>query len=154
MSKAGSVIIAGLMLAFSSQQALADWHHHSGSSGVPPDPHMEACVVTVAVSLASTLVILFLGGPLLIIWGRRILHTLWLLPLANLLLYLVSISLQPYPGGFGARFETPGLFYTLAEIVFVLVASMIVALIVMAIQWLLRKLRPVPGKRPTSLNPQ
>src|SRR4051794_14647394 len=105
-----------VFLALSARTAFADWHHHhGGGSDLSADPHFDAFMLTNLLVMAASLVLLLFGGPGLIIWGRRIRDTLWLVPSANLLLYVLSISLRPYPGGFAARFQSPGLPYTIAE---------------------------------------
>jgi len=68
---------------------------------------------------------------------------LWSIPAMNLLLYLISIYLRSYPGGFAARFEPPGLAYTIGEIVLLLVLSLIVMLILAAIRWFVNKVKGI-----------
>lgn len=130
------------VLAISAQSAFGDWHHGHGSSlGSSPDPNFDAFLLTSLLVIAASGAILFLAGPLLILWGRRIRDTLWIVPLANLVLYVLSISVQPYPGGFAARFERPGLLYTIAEMILLLAGSLVVTLILAATQWLVRTTR-------------
>lgn len=132
---------AFLSMILSADQALADWHHHSsGSSGVP-DPHFDAFMTTSLIVLGVSLAILFIGGPILIPRTRRIRDLFWVIPLINIAFYLLSIALRPYPGGFTARFQSPGLEHTLFEIAFLLIASLAVALILAAFQWLKRTAR-------------
>ncbi len=140
-------IAAAFLLTIGALRAFADWHHHSSHPSGPPDPHLEAFLWTALIVLASSLAVLFLGGSLLIVWGRRPLNTLWIVPLVNLLLYVLSVLLRPYPGGLGARLAVPGIFFTIAEVAILLVGSLLVALIIMAIQWLVRKARSLRKDR-------
>ena len=134
-----------LCLAITTQIAWCDWDHHfyhgGHDSDLSSDPNFVAFVWTMVLAIVASAVLLFLAGPFLIIFTRRTRDILWIVPLANLLLYLLSISLRSYPGGFAARFRPPGLIYTLVEIVLLLVMSFIIALILAAIQWLVRKAR-------------
>jgi len=106
-----------------------DWGHHGSGGGGAPDPVFDAFFWTSALILAASIAILILAGPFLIPRTRRIRDLFWKVPLINLPFYLVSILFRPYPGGFAARFQSPGLGYMIAEIIILLIASSIVALI-------------------------
>jgi hypothetical protein len=133
--------IAFLMLVFSAQTGLCDWHHHGHSSGGAPDPALDAFVVTSVLILAASAVILLFAGPVLLIRTRRNSNLFWTVSLVNAGLYILSIILRPYPGGFFARFHSPGLLNTILEIVLLLASSLIVALILAAIQWFIRTVK-------------
>ncbi len=132
-----------------AQTAWADWHHHVGhhGGGDPDDPMVDAFALGVLLIFGGSAAILFLGGPVLIILSRKIRHTLWIVPLVNLLLYLLSITLRGYPGGFTARFRPPGLWYTITEGILLLLLTVLIVLIVAIVQWIVRKGRSVfsPG---------
>lgn len=131
-----------LCLALTTQTAWCDWdhfsHHGGGSPDVPVDPVFDAFMMTAVLVIAASVGLLLFGGPVLIIFTRRIRDTLWIIPAANLLLYLVSIFVRPYPGGLIERFRPPGLYYTLTEIALLLILSFIVAVIIAVIQWIVR----------------
>lgn len=134
-------------LVLSADTALGDWHHHSSGSGGAPDPHFEAFMATSLIVLGVSLAILFIGGPILVTRTRRIRDLFWVIPLFNIAFYLLSIGLRPYPGGFAARFQSPGMEHTLLEIAFLLIASLAVALVLAAVQWLKRtRRRFFPGR--------
>ncbi|OQX22892.1 MAG: hypothetical protein BWK80_28800 [Desulfobacteraceae bacterium IS3] len=133
-----------LLLAGSIQTAWCDWgHHRSRSSDIPADPHLDAFIATVFIAIIANAVLLLFAGPIMVIFSRRIRDMLWSIPAMNLLLYLISIYLRSYPGGFAARFEPPGLAYTIGEIVLLLVLSLIVILILAAIRWFVNKVKGI-----------
>ncbi len=138
-----------LLLLASAQPARADWddhwHHHGG--GGPPDPNVDAFVSGVLLIFAASAGILLFLGPVLIIRVRRIRNTFWLVPLANLLFYLLSITLRGYPGGFAARFRPPGLWYTIAEGMLLLLLTGLIILVLAAIQWVVRKIRAATSQK-------
>lgn len=137
-----------LSTVLSADIALADWHHHSSGSSGAPDPHLESFFATSLIVLGVSLAILFIGGPILVTRTRRIRDLFWVIPLFNMVFYLLSIGLRPYPGGFAARFQSPGMEHTLSEIAVVVTASLAVALILAAFQWLKRTARRLfPGGR-------
>ncbi len=144
-------------LALTPATAWCDWHdhlHHHGSRGSSSsDPCLDAFVTTVFLTIVASGAILVLGGPVLVMWTRRTRDILWIVPLANLLMYLLSIYLRAYPGGFAARFRSPGLWYTVSEIILLGVLSLLVAVILAAIQWLYRKIRSIIKKGATSTEP-
>lgn len=143
-----------LLLGTMAQTAIADWHHHHTShSDLSNDPHFDAFMWSAVLAIAATMLLCFFGGPILILWGRRIRDTLWIVPLANLLLYTLSIALRSYPGGLAARLQPPGVYYTSAEIVFVLVLSFAVAIVIAAVQWVVRKMRLLLRKRESIAKP-
>jgi hypothetical protein len=133
-----------LLLVLWTPPAWCDLHHHLGSGhpDAPPDPLVDAFVWGSLLIVAASLALLVIGGPLLFLWTRRIRDLFWAVPLANLLLYLLSIALRSHPGGRGARFHPPGLWYTIAEVVLLVLSSLVVASILAAIRWLFRKFRP------------
>jgi hypothetical protein len=133
--------IAFLLLVVSAQTALCDWHHHGHSSGGAPDPALDAFVMTVVHILAASVAILLLAGPVIVIRVRRNSNLFWTVSLVNAGLYILSISLRPYPGGFFARFHSPGLLNTILEIVLLLVSSLLVALILAIIKWFIRTVK-------------
>ena len=102
---------------------------------------MDAFVVTVLLILVSAVVVLLFCCPFLVIRVRRIRDLFWVIPSANLALYLLSIALRPYPGGFIARVQPPGLWYTLIEIFIVLFLSLLIASVTAGVTWLTRKIR-------------
>ncbi|NLE59966.1 MAG: hypothetical protein GX616_16560 [Planctomycetes bacterium] len=142
-------LTASFLLAMTSAQpAWADWddhwHHHSG--GGPGDPNVDAFVSGVLLIVSASAAILFFLGPVLIIRARRIRDTLWIVPLVNLLLYLLSITLRRYPGGFAARFRPPGLWYTIGEGILLLLLTGLLILVLAIIQWTVRKIRAASGR--------
>lgn len=140
MKHRGLLWVLGLLAV--SQTALCDWHHHYGhSSGGTPDPSFDAFVVTAVLILASSLAILLLGGPLVVMRSRTIREVFWRVPLANFLFYVLSITLRTYPGGFSARFQAPGLTYTFFEIIILVISSVLVALILAFIYWSVRTVK-------------
>jgi uncharacterized membrane protein len=139
--------ITFLLLVFSAQTGLCDWHHHGHSSGGAPDPNFEAFVVTSVLILAASAVILLFAGPVLLIRTRRNSNLFWTVSLVNAGLYILSIILRPYPGGFFARFHSPGLLNTILEIVLLLVSSLLVALILAIIQWVIRTVKRFTKKQ-------
>jgi hypothetical protein len=133
-----------LFWAGSVQTAWCDWgHHHSRSSDIPADPHLDAFIATVFMAIIANAALLLFAGPISIIFSRRIRGMFWSIPAINLLMYLISIYLRSYPGGFAARFEPPGLAYTIGEIVILLVLSLIVILILAAIRWFVNKVKGI-----------
>jgi hypothetical protein len=65
-------------------------------------------------------------------------------------MYLLLIYMRPYPGGSAARFRPPGLLYTVVEVAILSALSLLVALLLAAIQWLLQKIRLVVKRSETS----
>ena len=113
-------IILALIAFCSWLLPLCDWHHsHCGGSS--PDPETEAIVAvvlaTVAVLLASTLLLGCVGGPLVLLWTRKVRHLFWAIPVVNALVYLIALYVRPFPGGFAAQFRMPGLAYTIIELI-------------------------------------
>ncbi len=147
--------VAVLALAASAQTGLCDWHHYHehGSSGTP-DPVTDAFVWTAVLIMASSVAILFLAGPVLVIRTRRIRDFFWVVPLANAALYLLSISLRPYPGGFAARFQPPGRTNTIVEVVLVVLSSLVAALVLALVQWLVRTVRRFTTKPGPDTEPE
>jgi hypothetical protein len=141
------IALAFLALVVSAQTGLCDWHHHGHSSGGAPDPNFDAFVWTSILILAASTAILLFAGPLIVIRTRRIRDLFWAVPLVNTGLYILSISLRSYPGGFLARFQPPGLPNTILEIVLLLVASLLVALILAIIQWGIRTVKRFTKKQ-------
>lgn len=139
----------GLMVLLSQLPALwADhWHHHGGVLEAP-DPHLDAFLWGAVLISAASCAITLLGGPVLILRLCGVRRLLGLVLVANLVLYGVSISLRSYPGGFLARFRSPGFGYTLLELLLVLLASLVVAIILAAGQWLVRKVRFIHSQKP------
>jgi hypothetical protein len=129
-------------LALFAQTAYGDWGHHGGhGSGAPVDPAFEAFAETVLVIAAASAALLVLGGPIWILRARRIRDILWGVPLANLVLVLLSILIRPHPGGFPARFRPPGLKYTAIEILLLTAGSILLAVLIAAGWWVTRRLR-------------
>jgi hypothetical protein len=153
MTKRLAILLLVLMVA--SQTAWGDWHFHHGRHGSSPpgDPDVEAFLDTVSLIIAASIAILFLGGPVLIIWTRRARDAFWLVPSVNLLLYVLSIRLRSYPGGFTARFRPPGLWYTIGEIFVLLLISLAVAAILAGIRWLVRRIQAIRGKPDSQVEP-
>lgn len=133
--------IAFLVLVVSVQTGLCDWHHHGHGSSGAPDPNLDAFVWTSVLILAASTSILLFAGPIILIRTRRIRDLFWTVPLVNTGLYILSISLRSYPGGFLGRFQSPGLPNTILEIVLLLVSSLLVALILAIIQWSIRTVK-------------
>jgi hypothetical protein len=143
-----TLTIALLFLAVSAQTGLCDWHHHYGyGSGGAPDPNFDAFMWTSILILAASAAILLLVGPVIVIRTRRIRDLFWVVPLVNTVLYILSISLRSYPGGFVARFQPPGLANTILEILLLLVSSLFVALILAIIQWITRTVKRFTKKQ-------
>lgn len=133
-----------LLVGMLPQYAVADWdwdEHRGRDSDFPADPNFDAFMWTVIPGIGVTALLLLFSGPIIVIWGRRIRDTFWIVPLANFLLYVLSITLRSYPGGFAARFRVPGLAYTITEILLLLVISLCAAVIIAAVQWVVRKSR-------------
>lgn len=119
-------------------------HHlfeHHGGHGAAPDPQAEAFGATVLIIFASALVVLLFCCPFLALRVRRIRDLFWIIPSLDLALYLASIALRPYPEGFGARFQTPGVWYTFAEVFLVLTLSLVIASANACVLWLMRLFR-------------
>ena len=145
---------AFLAMAASAQTGLCDWHHsyEHGTSG-SSDPAIEAFMWTSILIVASSVAILLFAGPVLIIRTRRIRDVFWVVPLANTALYILSISLRPYPGGFAAKFQPPGLTNTVLEIVLVVLSRLLVALVLAIVHWLVRMVRRLTKKPETDAEP-
>jgi len=139
-----------LVLAILASPVLAGHHGHhghshrsGGSSGADDHlrPYANAFLVTMFFGILGVCFMLIGVGPILVIWVPRPVHTFWIIPLGNVLLYLLNISLTDYPDGFFARWRQPGLPYTIAEEIMLLLLSGLVALIIALIQWVVRKSR-------------
>jgi hypothetical protein len=103
------IAVALFVMVACAQTGLCDWHHHHGHSSVEaPDPAFDAFMWTSILIVAASATILLLAGPVLVIRNRRIRDLFWMVPCTNALLYLLSITLRPYPGGFVARFQPIG----------------------------------------------
>ena len=126
---------------FAPYCGLNDLVGHHGADASAPDPHVQAFAITVLLVVLSTVFILLFCCPFLIIRVRRIRDLFWIIPSLNLALYLLSIAVRSYPGGFSARFQPPGLWFTLVEVFLVLVLSLVVATLNACVLWLIRKLR-------------
>lgn len=127
--------IAFLMLMFSAQTGLCDLLNYGHVRSGIPDPTLDDFVFTSILILAASAAILLFVGPVILIRMRRIRDLFWTVPLVNTVLYILSISLMSYPGGFLAKFQSPGLPNTILEIVLLLVSSLLVALILAIIKW-------------------
>ena len=139
------ITIALFPLLLFAQSAWCDWDHSSSSSG-PPDPGFDAFMVTTLIIIAASLAILLFAGPILVTRTRRIRDLFWIVPLVNIVLYIVSISLQNYPGGFAARYQPPGLENTVLEIILLLLSSLIVAGVIAVIRWVIRTKKMLTDK--------
>jgi len=129
-------------LLASAQTGLCDWHnHHSHSDGGTPNPAFDSFMWTSILIVAASIAILFFVGPVLLIRNRRIRDLFWMVPLANMGLYILSISVRQYPGGFTARFHPPGVTNTVLEFALLLLSSFLVALVLAIIQWIVRNVR-------------
>jgi ABC-type glycerol-3-phosphate transport system permease component len=140
-----------LLSLFAPQCGLHDLFEHHGSHASAPDPQVDAFVVTVLIIFVSAVVVLLFCCPFLAIRVRRIRDLFWVIPSVNLALYLLSIALRAYPGGFIARFRAPGLWFTLMEVFLVLVLSLLVASLNACAMWMVQKLRaqrPEPAAAP------
>ena len=129
---------------------LCDWHRHGGGFSGPggmPDPHIDAFAVGVIVAILSSVGLMVLCCPFLVVRVRRIRDIFWIVPAINLGLYFASAAVRVYPGGFLARFRPPGLWYTLAEVALVLVLSLLVAIVTALVQWTVRKVRLLLGRK-------
>ncbi len=115
-------------------------HHgsHTASSG---DPQFDAFMVTLLIIVLCAVGVLFFCCPFLVVRVRRIRDLFWVIPSLNLALYLLSITLRTYPGGFRGHFQPPGLWFTILEILLLLLLSLMVASLSAGIMWLKRKLR-------------
>jgi hypothetical protein len=144
------------MLCLLSQCAprcgLHDLVGHHGGNVSAPDPEMQAFVVTVLLIFVSAVVVLLFCCPFLAIRIRRIRDLFWVIPSVNLALYLLSISLRAYPGGFIARFQPPSLWFTLVEVFLVLVLSLFVACLNACAMWVIQRLRRRGGTRTMKSN--
>jgi len=116
------------------------FEHHSSPSSIP-DPEVEAFAVTAMLIVLSALVVLLFCCPFLVVKVRRIRDLFWIIPSANLGLYLLSIALRAYPGGFMARIRPPGLWFTLLEVLLVLMLSLVVATLSAGVMWVLGTIR-------------
>lgn len=125
--------------------------HHGGSSSAP-DPQVDAFVATVMIIALSSVAVLLFCCPFLAIRIRRIRDLFWVVPSSNLALYILSIALREYPAGFGARFSPPGVWYTLAEVIIVLLLSLVVASVTACAMWLVRTIRGWKTKQNGSVN--
>jgi hypothetical protein len=139
--------LAFLVMGGSAQTGLCDWHHHSHSSGGTPDAAFDAFVWTSFLILAASAAILLFAGPFMVIRLRRGRDFFWAVPFGNTGLYILSITLRPYPGGFWARFQLPGLTNTLLEIVLLLISSLLVALLLVILQWIFRTVKRLTKKQ-------
>jgi hypothetical protein len=115
---------------------LCDWHHF-GSHGGSYDPEtqaiMDASAVAVVVAFVSSLLMFVAGGPLILVFTRRVRHLFWAIPAVNVAVYTVTIIARPYPGGFCSRFHMPGLPSTILELIFLTVLSLGAAIVLAAI---------------------
>jgi uncharacterized Tic20 family protein len=120
---------------------LCDWHH-GRSHGGSLDPQSEAIVTailgTLFLLLGVTLFLVVAGGPLLVIWTRKVRHLFWSIPAVNAAIYSIALAGRPYPGGFAAQFRLPGLFYTILELILVMLLSLAAAGILAIVFLLLR----------------
>lgn len=155
-------------LLVSTQTGFCDWHHHGHDSSRAPDPAFEALLrtpfgapdpafdafmSTCILILGASVAILLFAGPVFVIFLRRIRDLFWVVPLANTALYVLSISLQAYPGGFAARFQPPGLRNTILEVTFLLFTSLLVAVVLAIVQWMVRMVRSFMKKQKTDTDP-
>lgn len=139
-----------LLLAYAAPTTWGDWHDlvgHGHHGGGPSDPHADAFITSAVLIVAASATILLFVGPALIVWARRIRSTFAVVPLANALIYLGHVAARPYPGGRGARFRSPGLWYTLGEILLLLLLTLLIVVVVAGTQWVVRKVRSADSKR-------
>lgn len=124
-------------------------HHfvgHHGGNASAPDPQVDAFVTTVLIIALSSVAVLLFCCPFLAIRIRRIRDLFWVVPSANLVLYILSIALREYPGGLFARFRPPAVWYTLAEIFIALLLSLVVASLTACAMWLKRTILGLKAK--------
>lgn len=137
---------------------LCDWHHHWGHHGGSPDPETDAMVTavlaTVAVLLGSTLLMCVAGGPAILVLTRKARHLFWSIPAANSLVYAIILYLRPYPGGFHAQFRTPGIFYTVIELILVVLVSLGAATVLCIVYLVVRMTRKGVAKLANIGQPQ
>lgn len=139
--------IVFVILALVPSVAWCDWHDHFGHSGShgqgTVDPEIEFFVSTVLLIIVASSVLLFLGGPVLVFCTRRTRHLFWMVPLGNFALYVLSLYLRTYPGDSSTRLRSPGPWYTVFEIVLLGFLSLLIAVILAVIHWLIRKIRSI-----------
>ena len=139
--------IVFVILALVPSVAWCDWHDHFGHSGShgqgTVDPEIEFFVSTLLLIIVASSVLLFLGGPVLVFCTRRTRHIFWIVPLVNFVLYVLSLYLRTYPGDSPTRLRSPGPWYAIFEIVLLGFLSLLIAVILAVIHWLIRKIRSV-----------
>jgi hypothetical protein len=149
--------IVFVILALVPSVAWCDWHDHFGHSGShgqgTVDPEIEFFVSTVLLIIVASSVLLFLGGPVLVFCTRRTRHLFWMVPLGNFALYVLSLYLRTYPGDSSTRLRSPGPWYTVFEIVLLGFLSLLIAVILAVIHWLIRKVRSVLNRNAGRIEP-
>ena len=136
---------------------MADWHHHQfsgshGSEASGDDKLFTIFFFSALLIVFGTLVVSFLGGPIILFFTRKARNLFWAIPGANLLLYFLMLVLRPYPEGFAAQFRLPGLVFTIIEILLLLLLSLILAAVLALIYTVLRKLRSLPTCKQGAVN--
>lgn len=135
--------------------AWCGWHdlvHHHGSSGTPELDQVAAVFLVTAVGIVLVgSVVGVVGGSLVVTLTRKARHLFWAIPAANLLIYGVAVLVRPYPGGIAAQLRTPGLTYTVLEILLLILQSLGLACLMAAVYVVVRVVRSRVSRKTTRL---
>lgn len=126
-------------------------HHHSSGSGGSVDPVLDGIVkvsiASMAILASCGIIISAVAAPILLVRFQRIRRILIALPALDILLYLLIIVFRPYPGGFLAQFQMPGLIYTAIEMILLFILLIASPLIAIVIYYLIKACQYLKRKR-------
>jgi hypothetical protein len=140
------VKIVVLLLMWTIPQPLCDWHfgHHGGGSIDPESQAMvDASLAAMGAIVLGTVFMTTVGGPLVLVWTRRVRHLFWSVPLVNAVFYLAMALIRPFPGGWEALWRGPGVGYTIVVLICWLLCSFGSALLLALIYLLYRTIKKV-----------